>query len=67
MSGRSLDTAATYASDRSYVLKLHRDAAPSEGRLQGRLIHVASGDLVDFADGQALLAWVESHAAAWSR
>lgn len=46
-----------------YVLKLHRDAAPRRGRLCGRLEHVASGELVDFANADALLAWLVQHAA----
>lgn len=46
-----------------YVLKLHRDAAPAEGRLCGRVEHVVSGAGADFASAAALLAWLLAHAA----
>jgi hypothetical protein len=46
-----------------YVLKLHRDAAPSLGRLSGRLEHIVSGDCVDFTSSEELLAWLHRHAA----
>lgn len=44
-----------FPSSRCYVLKLHRDALPREGRLAGRLEHVATGDCLDFSDGAELL------------
>jgi hypothetical protein len=43
-----LKTQASYPQNQSFVLKLHRDAAPCEGRLIGRLEHVASGKQYDF-------------------
>ena len=46
-----------------YVLKLHRDALPREGRLQGRLEHIVSGDCIDFSSSEELLAWLLEHAA----
>jgi hypothetical protein len=45
-----------------YVLKLHRDAAPAEGRLVGRLEHLVSGDYIDFASIDKLLEWLMPHA-----
>jgi hypothetical protein len=47
----------------SYVLKLHRDAMPRQGRLRGRLEHIVSGESHDFADAQGLIAWLLQHAA----
>lgn len=47
-----------------YVLKLHRDALPRQGRLSGRLEHIVSGDSVDFDNGTDLLAWLLCHATA---
>ena len=54
----SLHTQSNYPSSRTYVLKLHRDAAPEQRLLVGRLEHVASGDHYDFASGEELLAWL---------
>ena len=59
----TLRSIPNFPSTRCYVLKLHRDAAPADGRLQGRLEHMASGEHVDFASGNELLAWVARHAA----
>ncbi len=41
---------------RAYVLKLHCDASPRQGRLHGRLEHVASGHQYTFTSGEELLA-----------
>jgi hypothetical protein len=46
-----------------YVLKLHRDTRPHLGRLSGRLEHIVSGDCIDFASSEELLAWLLQHAA----
>jgi hypothetical protein len=46
-----------------YVLKLHRDASPHLGRLRGRLEHIVTGDCIDFATSEELLAWLLQHAA----
>lgn len=51
-----LKTHPSFPATRSYVLKLHRDAAPSLGRLFGRLEHVATGEQMDFNSGEELLA-----------
>jgi len=52
----ALDTQPSYLSRGCYVLRLHRDADPSTGRLCGRLEHVASGAASSFADADELLA-----------
>lgn len=45
-----------------YVLKLHRDAAPEQGRLCGRVVHMASGDSSDFASAADLAFWIQQQA-----
>jgi hypothetical protein len=52
----TLSSETTYPGARRYVLKLHRDAAPAQGRLVGRLENMSSGRLYDFASGEELLA-----------
>jgi hypothetical protein len=47
---------ASYPHERSYVLKLHSDASPRQGRIVGRLEHVASGRQFQFTSGEELLA-----------
>ena len=47
---------ASYPHERSYVLKLHIDASPRQGRIVGRLEHVASGRQFQFTSGEELLA-----------
>jgi hypothetical protein len=59
----SLHTHAHLPSNRSYVLKLHRDAAPQRGHFCGRLEHIVSGDHVDFDSAEQLIAWLAQHAA----
>ena len=51
-----LKTQASYPQTRSFVLKLHRDAAPAEGRLIGRLEHVATGKQLTFNNAEELIA-----------
>ena len=51
-----LKTQASYPQTRSFVLKLHRDAAPAQGRLIGRLEHVASGKQLNFNNAEELIA-----------
>jgi hypothetical protein len=50
-----LKTQTSYPQDLSYVLKLHRDAAPAEGRLIGRLEHVATGRQYQFGSAEELV------------
>ena len=52
----TLNPYASYPSTRSYVLKLHRDAAPQHGQIAGRLENMASGHCFDFSTGEQLLA-----------
>lgn len=51
-----LNTHASYPHDQTYVLKLHRDAAPQQGRFVGRLEHVASGRQLSFDSAEELIA-----------
>ena len=50
----TLNSRATFPNTRTYVLKLHRDARPSQ--LFGRVESLASGQQCTFTDGAALLA-----------
>jgi hypothetical protein len=52
-----------FTSERTYVVKLHRDADPRGGRLMGRVEHLDTGARVDFATGAGLLAAILRHAA----
>ena len=51
----TLSEQAVHSGQRSYVVKLHRDAAPAAGVLRGRLENLASGRRRDFEDGQGLI------------
>jgi hypothetical protein len=46
----------SYPHARSYVLKLHSDAAPSAGLIVGRLDHVISGRQFVFHSAEELVA-----------
>ena len=59
----TLTPVPAYSNERTYLVKLHRDADPREGRLVGRLEHLASGERIDFVCGAALLAAMLRHAA----
>jgi hypothetical protein len=59
-----LNVNATFPHAQTYVLKLHRDAAPQEGRIMGRLEHMASGHQYTFGSGEELLACLASAALA---
>ncbi|NPC55451.1 hypothetical protein [Caenimonas soli] len=58
-----LHSLPNYSQSRSYVLQLHRDAVAGQGRLFGRIEHMASGASLEFASGQALLDWLALHLA----
>jgi hypothetical protein len=58
-----LSTHISYPHTRTYVLKLHRDAAPGDGQLLGRLEHVESGQQFPFQSGEELLACLAASAA----
>jgi hypothetical protein len=62
-----LKTQSSYPQARSFVLKLHRDAAPADGRLIGRLEHVASGRQFTFSSAEELIASLAQAAAAASQ
>jgi hypothetical protein len=51
-----LDTQTSFPAARSYVLKLHRDAAPERGEIFGRLENVSTGKQFSFADQAELIA-----------
>ena len=51
-----LNVHASYPHTLTYVLKLHRDAAPREGRILGRLEHVDSGHQFHFNSVEELVA-----------
>jgi len=57
----SLHTHVNLPSSRSYVLKLHRDAMPQQGRFHGRIEHIVSGEHVDFHSAEQLIAWLAQH------
>jgi hypothetical protein len=54
----TLNPQVNYPSIRAYLLKLHRDAAPAEGRIFGRLENLSSGKQFDFRSAEELLAWL---------
>lgn len=52
----TLNSQVNYPSIRTYVLKLHRDAIPADGRIFGRLESLSSGKQFDFSSAEELLA-----------
>jgi len=46
----------TYSQSRTYVLKLHCDAAPAEGRLSGLIENVATSQRFAFSNSEELIA-----------
>ena len=51
-----LATHPSYPNARAYVLKLHRDARPSAGKIIGRLENVTTGEQFVFGSAEELLA-----------
>jgi hypothetical protein len=51
-----LATHPNYPNVRAYVLKLHRDARPQQGKLVGRLENVTTGEQFLFGNAEELLA-----------
>ena len=51
-----LATHPSYPNARAYVLKLHRDARPSAGKVIGRLENVTTGEQFVFGNAEELLA-----------
>jgi hypothetical protein len=58
----TLASLPTYPSDRSYLLRLHRDARAETGELSGRLEHVGSGTSLPFDSAESLLQALRIHA-----
>ena len=58
-----LSAQASHPSRRSYVLKLHRDAAPEDGLLFGRLENIATGHCFVFGSLAELLRCLASDTA----
>jgi hypothetical protein len=52
----TLSIYASHPHTHTYVLKLHRDAAPQLGCIVGRLEHLDSGEHFDFASAEELIA-----------
>jgi hypothetical protein len=59
-----LDPRSSFPSIRSYVLKLHRDAEPSRGRLAGYLENMSSGRRFEFSTPEQLIACLANDAQA---
>lgn len=59
-----LDHRPSYPQSLCYVVKLHRDADPANGRLHGVLEHVCSGESLPFGSAAELPARLLEHAAA---
>jgi len=51
-----LATHLTYPQSRAYVLKLHRDSDPKQGRFEGIVESVVSGKRLAFANAEELIA-----------
>ena len=51
-----LNAQTSYPHDKVFVLKLHQEASPANGRLVGRIEHVATGHQCHFGSGEELLA-----------
>ena len=51
-----LNVQASYPHSHAYVVKLHRDSCPREGRIAGRLEHVDSGRTLHFDSAEELIA-----------
>ena len=55
-----LNVQTSYPHSQTYVLKLHQNASPRDGRIMGRLEHVESGHQFQFGSGEELLACLVS-------
>lgn len=51
-----LKTQTNYPQAQIFLVKLHSDSNPRQGRIFGRLEHLASGHLCHFNTGEELLA-----------
>ncbi len=59
----TLNPVPSHPSSLCYVLKLHRDSQPSQGRISGLLEHIGTGRSIAFTDAEALVAALLAHAA----
>ncbi len=59
----TLNAHTSYPNTQTYVLRLHRHASPQQGRIVGRLEHVASGHQFIFTTADELIACVKCAAA----
>lgn len=50
-----LDTRVSHPHAQTYLVKLHVDSDPQNGRLAGRLEHLATGRRFSFASAQELI------------
>lgn len=62
----ALNPRPTYPASGCYVLKLHRDSVPQDGRIAGLLEHVSSGECLGFDSAAQLLTLLVGHAAAYA-
>ena len=53
----------SYPNARAYVVKLHRDARPGDGKFIGRIENVTTGEQFVFGSGEELLACLTRDAA----
>lgn len=51
----ALQSTQPYPADRSFLLKLHRDADLAGGELRGRIVHLVSDERADFVGSVELL------------
>jgi len=58
-----LNAQTSYPHQRVYVLRLHHDASPRDGRIIGRLEHVDSGHQFHFSSAEELIACLVGGAA----
>jgi hypothetical protein len=59
----TLNRIPSHPSSLCYVVKLHRDSQPAQGRISGLLEHVGSGCSTPFASAEALVAALLANAA----
>ena len=56
----ALQSTHPYPADRSFVLKLHRDADLAGGEWRGRIVHLVSDERADFVGNLELLLTLEA-------
>jgi len=58
----TLNPTPSHPSSLCYVLKLHRDSEPAQGKIWGLLEHVTTGQSISFDDAGGLVAALVAHA-----